>query len=103
MRLRYRSFVSIVVTMMALPVLAAEPSLPYPLREGDDPRGHSYSVRQPPGGSEGYPQGPNARVHVRQRDTELAGCEARGGPGIQSGLFLSDRKLEGGGLRDGTR
>jgi hypothetical protein len=28
----------------ALPVLAAEPSLPYPLREGDDPRGHSYSV-----------------------------------------------------------
>jgi hypothetical protein len=30
MRLRYRSFVSIVVAMMALPVLAAEPSLPHP-------------------------------------------------------------------------
>ena len=61
------------------------------------------SVRQPPGGPEGYPQGPHARVHVRKRETELAGCEARGGPGRQGGLFLSDRKLEGGGLRDGTR
>jgi 3-mercaptopyruvate sulfurtransferase SseA len=30
MRLRYRSFVSIVVAMIALPVLAAEQSLPYP-------------------------------------------------------------------------
>jgi Rhodanese-like domain len=30
MRLRYRSFVSIVVALMALPVLAGEQSLPYP-------------------------------------------------------------------------
>jgi hypothetical protein len=30
MKLRYRFFVSIVVAMMALPVLAGEQSLPYP-------------------------------------------------------------------------
>ena len=66
-----------------------------------NPRGHSYSVRRPPGGPEGDPQGPHAGIHVRQRATELAGCEARGGPGISGGLVLSDGKLEGRGVRDG--
>jgi hypothetical protein len=39
MRLRYHSLVSIVVAMMALPVLAAEQSLPYP-RGRPDWEGH---------------------------------------------------------------
>jgi hypothetical protein len=52
---------------------------------------------------EGYPQGPDARVHLRDGAAELAGSEARGGPGIPDGRVLSDPKLERAGLPDGAR
>jgi hypothetical protein len=102
MRLRYRSFVSIVVTMRPCQCWRLSRRCPTPYEKETIPGAIHIPFRQPPGGPEGYPQGPHVRVHVRQRDTELASCEARGGPGIPGGLVLSDRKLEGGELRDGT-
>jgi hypothetical protein len=39
---------------------------------------------------------------VRDWEAELAGCEARRGPGIQDGHLLSNPKLERAGLHDGT-
>jgi hypothetical protein len=40
---------------------------------------------------------------VRDWEAELAGCEARRGPGIQDGRFLPNPKLEGAGLHDRAR
>ena len=131
MRMRHRVILSTVITMIALPVLAAGQSLPYPtdaqtgravgandppelkkqldtgekvllidVREGRctrKRRSPALSIFRSPEGPEGHPQGPDTRVHVRDGEAELAGCEAGRGPRLQDGRFLRS-ELEGAGL-----
>ena len=136
MRMRHHVILSTVIALIALPVLAASQSLPYPtdaqtgraVGAKRDGRGrteareidagervlvievvivfikemipcYSYSVCQLAGGFEGYPQGPDARVHVRDGEAKLAGCEAGGGAGLHDGRFCPIRSWKGRATR----
>ena len=69
---------------------------------GNDQGRRAHPLRRPRGPPEGHSEGHDPRVHLKYRQEELAGCEARGTGRFQDSGVLSPQGLEAEGVRNGA-